>query len=175
MSETTDPHGGAPAVRTHDYATAAAITPGGSGLLRLGGALGIAACCVGLAVLVSGCLGVSKAMVLSIIRKSSTSLIPDYYFYDLNGKLNYDLSARDKLSLSGYLGQDVLAIAPTRSEQIPIDVGVRWSCRTGVCHSCESGVVEGAVDYAPQPLEEPGQGVVLVCCARPTTPVILDL
>ena len=67
MSETTDPHGGAPAVRTHDYATAAAITPGGSSLLRLGGALGIAACCVGLAVLVLGCLGVGQAMALSII------------------------------------------------------------------------------------------------------------
>ena len=55
------------------------------------------------------------------------------------------------------------------------DVGVRWSCRTGVCHSCESALVDGAVDYSPEPLEEPGGDLVLVCCARPTTPVTLDL
>jgi len=54
-------------------------------------------------------------------------------------------------------------------------VGVRWSCRSGVCHSCESAVVEGAVAYSPRPLEEPGGGLVLVCCARPTMPVTLDL
>ena len=54
-------------------------------------------------------------------------------------------------------------------------MAVRWSCRTGVCHSCESVLVDGAVDYLPEPLEEPGGGVVLVCCARPTSPVTLDL
>ncbi len=29
-----------------------------------------------------------------------------YYFYDVNAKLNYDFGRRDKLYLSGYLGQD---------------------------------------------------------------------
>ena len=28
------------------------------------------------------------------------------------------------------------------------DVPVRWSCRTGVCHNCESGLISGAVTYA---------------------------
>jgi MOSC domain-containing protein YiiM/ferredoxin-NADP reductase len=55
------------------------------------------------------------------------------------------------------------------------DVGVRWSCRTGVCHSCESALVDGAVEYSPEPVEQPAGDVVLVCCARPTTPVTLDL
>lgn len=32
--------------------------------------------------------------------------IPDYYFYDLNGKLDYTLSEKDELSLSGYFGRD---------------------------------------------------------------------
>ncbi|WP_299758166.1 TonB-dependent receptor [uncultured Pontibacter sp.] len=32
--------------------------------------------------------------------------IPDYYFYDLNGSLNYTLSDKDQLSLSGYFGRD---------------------------------------------------------------------
>jgi ferredoxin-NADP reductase/MOSC domain-containing protein YiiM len=38
------------------------------------------------------------------------------------------------------------------------DVPVRWSCRTGVCHNCESGLVSGQVDYQPQPLDLPATG-----------------
>jgi ferredoxin-NADP reductase len=55
------------------------------------------------------------------------------------------------------------------------DVPVRWSCRTGVCHSCESGLVSGAVVYGPEPLDKPADGNVLVCCSRPTGDVIIDL
>ncbi|MGB3618137.1 MAG: TonB-dependent receptor, partial [Catalinimonas sp.] len=33
--------------------------------------------------------------------------IPDYYFYDLNGRLDFRLSARDQFSFSGYFGRDV--------------------------------------------------------------------
>lgn len=32
--------------------------------------------------------------------------IPDYFFYDLNGKVNYELSDKDQLFISGYLGRD---------------------------------------------------------------------
>ena len=35
-----------------------------------------------------------------------------------------------------------------------------WSCRTGVCHRCESGLVSGAVTYEPEPLDDPAQGQV---------------
>ena len=55
------------------------------------------------------------------------------------------------------------------------DVPVRWSCRTGVCHTCESGLVSGAVDYAPQPLDSPAEGNLLVCCSRPTRDLVIDL
>jgi ferredoxin-NADP reductase len=55
------------------------------------------------------------------------------------------------------------------------DVPVRWSCRTGVCHTCESGLVSGAVTYEPEPLEQPADGNVLVCCSQPTTDVVVDL
>ena len=66
MSETTHPPAGASGGgRPLDYT--ASVTPTGSGLLRLGGALGIAACCVGLAVMVLACAGINKAIVLSII------------------------------------------------------------------------------------------------------------
>jgi ferredoxin-NADP reductase/MOSC domain-containing protein YiiM len=55
------------------------------------------------------------------------------------------------------------------------DVPVRWSCRTGVCHSCESGLVSGAVVYGPEPLEKPADGNLLVCCAQPIRDVVIDL
>jgi ferredoxin-NADP reductase/MOSC domain-containing protein YiiM len=55
------------------------------------------------------------------------------------------------------------------------DVPVRWACRTGVCHSCESGLVSGTVVYGPEPLEPPAEGNVLVCCSRPTSDVVIDL
>jgi ferredoxin len=55
------------------------------------------------------------------------------------------------------------------------DVPVRWSCRTGVCHNCESGLVSGAVVYAPEPLDEPADGNVLVCCSKPVRDVVIDL
>jgi ferredoxin-NADP reductase/MOSC domain-containing protein YiiM len=55
------------------------------------------------------------------------------------------------------------------------DVPVRWSCRTGVCHSCESGLVSGGVAYGPEPLDAPAAGNVLLCCSRPTGDVVIDL
>jgi ferredoxin-NADP reductase/MOSC domain-containing protein YiiM len=55
------------------------------------------------------------------------------------------------------------------------DVPVRWSCRTGVCHTCESGLVSGEVVYGPEPLDKPADGNVLVCCAQPVRDVVIDL
>ena len=55
------------------------------------------------------------------------------------------------------------------------DVPVRWSCRTGVCHSCETDVVSGGVGYSPDPVEAPGEGSVLLCCAQPAGDLVLDL
>ena len=55
------------------------------------------------------------------------------------------------------------------------DVPVRWACRSGVCHNCESGLVSGAVAYDPQPLEKPADGNLLVCCSQPIHDVVIDL
>jgi len=55
------------------------------------------------------------------------------------------------------------------------DVPVRWSCRTGVCHNCESGLISGAVTYQPDPLDPPAEGNVLICCARPDGDVVIDI
>ncbi|OLB30223.1 MAG: sulfurase [Acidobacteria bacterium] len=55
------------------------------------------------------------------------------------------------------------------------DVPVRWSCRTGVCHTCMTGLIGGLVVYNPEPLERPAPGNVLVCCSQPNAGVTLDL
>ncbi|HVJ53492.1 MAG TPA: MOSC and FAD-binding oxidoreductase domain-containing protein [Aliidongia sp.] len=54
-------------------------------------------------------------------------------------------------------------------------VPVRWSCRSGVCHNCESGLIDGQLNYAPEPLDAPADGNALICCARPVSAVELDL
>ncbi len=55
------------------------------------------------------------------------------------------------------------------------DVPVRWSCRTGVCHTCETGLISGSVTNRPEPLDPPAEGVILICCARARDDVVIDL
>jgi ferredoxin len=55
------------------------------------------------------------------------------------------------------------------------DVPVRWSCRTGVCHNCESGLISGSVAYEPDPLDSTAEGNVLICCSRPQDDVVIDI
>jgi ferredoxin-NADP reductase len=55
------------------------------------------------------------------------------------------------------------------------DVPARWSCRTGVCHTCVTPLLSGDITYAPDPLELPADGQVLICCARPATDIVLDM
>ncbi|MEU6812944.1 MOSC and FAD-binding oxidoreductase domain-containing protein [Streptomyces sp. NPDC046831] len=55
------------------------------------------------------------------------------------------------------------------------DVPVRWSCRTGVCHTCETALLAGHVDYSPDPLDPPVDGNALICCSRPAEDLTLDL
>jgi ferredoxin-NADP reductase/MOSC domain-containing protein YiiM len=55
------------------------------------------------------------------------------------------------------------------------DVPVRWSCRTGVCHTCMTGLISGSITYSPEPLEGPAPGNVLICCSQPNASLTLDL
>ena len=55
------------------------------------------------------------------------------------------------------------------------DVPVRWSCRTGVCHTCETALLSGTLSYAPDPVDEPADGSALICCSQPRSDVVLDL
>jgi ferredoxin-NADP reductase/MOSC domain-containing protein YiiM len=55
------------------------------------------------------------------------------------------------------------------------DVPVRWACRTGVCHTCECGLISGSVRYDPEPLEPPAAGNLLICCSRPREDIVIDI
>jgi hypothetical protein len=47
------------------------------------------------------------ALVKPFIKKSSSFYGSGYYFYDVNAKVNYRFSEKDRLYLSGYFGRDV--------------------------------------------------------------------
>lgn len=55
------------------------------------------------------------------------------------------------------------------------DVPTRFSCRSGVCHICVTPLVDGTITYRQPPLELPEQGTVLICSAKPSLGVVLDL
>jgi len=55
------------------------------------------------------------------------------------------------------------------------DVPTRWSCRTGVCHTCSTPLLSGSISYSPAPLEPPAEGEVLICSAQPKTDIVLDM
>jgi hypothetical protein len=55
------------------------------------------------------------------------------------------------------------------------DVPVRWSCRIGVCHTCETAAMSGTVRYSPAPVDDPADGDVLICCSQPRDDLVLDL
>src|SRR3954452_16848668 len=69
MSETPEssPGAGAAGTRPLDYTSSATLRPVSSGMLRLGGALGIAACAVGLAIMIAACAGLNVVLVLSLV------------------------------------------------------------------------------------------------------------
>ena len=69
----------------------------------------------------------------------------------------------------GNHGRNVLDLADA------CDVPTRWSCRTGVCHTCITPLLSGDITYSPDPLEPPAGGQVLICCAQPTTEIVLDM
>jgi ferredoxin len=55
------------------------------------------------------------------------------------------------------------------------DVPVRWSCRTGVCQTCETALTSGTVSYTPDPVDDPADGSAFICCSQPRDDLVLDL
>lgn len=50
-----------------------------------------------------------------------------------------------------------------------------FSCRAGLCNTCLTPLLSGSVEYIEDPLIVPDAGQVLLCCARPTSSVVLAL
>jgi ferredoxin-NADP reductase len=67
------------------------------------------------------------------------------------------------------INESILELA--EAEQVP----VQWSCRVGVCHACETSLLDGDIEYSPAPLDPPSSGRILICCARPKSDLVLDL
>lgn len=68
------------------------------------------------------------AITKPFIKKSSQFYGSGYYFYDLNAKLNYKFSEKDRLYLSGYFGRDVFDFVNGRQS---LDVNIPWGNATG--------------------------------------------
>ena len=55
-----------------------------------------------------------------------------------------------------------------------------FGCRSGICGTCKTRIIRGAVDYLDEPLAERGEGEILLCCSVPrktgkAPDLILDL
>ncbi|MBK7872397.1 MAG: TonB-dependent receptor [Saprospiraceae bacterium] len=68
----------------------------------------------------------TKAVNRANEGKEDFNPIPDYYFYDLNTKINFTLGEKDRLYLSGYFGRDVFGF-----EGDFFDFNFDWGNATG--------------------------------------------
>jgi ferredoxin-NADP reductase len=50
-----------------------------------------------------------------------------------------------------------------------------FSCRVGTCSTCESILVKGSFVYDPEPFMETGENSLLICCAKPTSDLEIDI
>lgn len=78
--------------------------------------------------IVSGRRTYVDALVKPFVKKTSQFYGSGYYFYDLNAKLNYQFSEKNKLYLSGYFGRDVFDFVNGRQS---LDVAIPWGNATG--------------------------------------------
>lgn len=78
--------------------------------------------------MVSGRRTYVDALAKPFIKKSSNFYGSGYYFYDLNAKLNYRFSDKDRLYLSGYFGRDVFTFNNAR---LSFKADVPWGNSTG--------------------------------------------
>lgn len=68
------------------------------------------------------------ALTKPFVKKSSQFYGSGYYFYDLNAKVNYKFSEKDRLYISGYFGRDVFDFV---NGQRSLDVNIPWGNATG--------------------------------------------
>ena len=90
-------------------------------------------------------------------------------------KGHLDLAPQSHSRVAGLPPRGIRKFASLLELAEACDVPVRWSCRTGVCHTCMTGLISGSIIYNPEPLESSAPGNVLVCCSQPNAGVTLDL
>lgn len=78
--------------------------------------------------IVSGRRTYVDALIKPFIKKESNFYGSGYYFYDLNAKLNYRFSEKDRLYLSGYFGRDVFSF---RNAKLEFGADIPWGNSTG--------------------------------------------
>jgi hypothetical protein len=67
-------------------------------------------------------------LVKPFVKKESNFYGSGYYFYDLNAKINYRFSEKDRLYLSGYFGRDVFTF---RNAKLSFKADIPWGNSTG--------------------------------------------
>jgi len=67
------------------------------------------------------------ALIKPFMSKTSKSYGSGYYFYDLNAKMNYIISDKDRIYLSGYFGKDVFDY---RNSERAFSTNVPWGNST---------------------------------------------
>ena len=78
--------------------------------------------------IVSGRRTYVDALVKPFVKKSSNFYGSGYYFYDLNAKVNYRFSEKDRLYLSGYFGRDVFTF---NNKEVLFKANIPWGNGTG--------------------------------------------
>jgi len=62
-----------------------------------------------------------------MVPKAARDLLPQIFFYDLNAKLNFQITDKDRIYLSGYFGKDKFKVKPDES----LTFSVPWGNTTG--------------------------------------------
>lgn len=70
----------------------------------------------------------ADALAKPFVKKSNNFYGSGYYFYDVNAKINYRFSEKDRLYLSGYFGRDVFDFANSKSS---FKTNIPWGNSTG--------------------------------------------
>ena len=72
---------------------------------------------------------ITRQINKSQVNNPDFNRIPDYYFYDLNGKLSFNLGENDQIFISGYGGRDVFNFAAER-----FSANFTWGNIAGAAH-----------------------------------------
>lgn len=85
------------------------------------------------------------------------------------GAITVEFRASGRTAVWSPAASSILAFAEDQGLTPP------FSCRAGICGTCKSQLVSGSVEYFDDPLEDLEPGEVLLCCARPTSAIVLDI